>query len=61
MLNIVMEYAEGGDLSQRLKASKDRFMNEDLIWHYVIQMAQVLYSLEIDCEIAFVCVVFILI
>ena len=40
MLNIVMEIAEGGDLSQRIKACKHA-MSESAIWQYIIQMCQV--------------------
>ena len=43
MLNIVMEIAEGGDLSQRIKACKEghHAMSESAIWQYIIQMCQV--------------------
>ena len=36
----VQEYADCGDLAQRIKAHRERPMPEDLIWHYAIQMCQ---------------------
>ena len=36
----MQEYADCGDLSQRIKAHRDRAMPEELIWHYAIQMCQ---------------------
>ena len=41
-LNIVMEYADGGDLQSKINEMKNEngFFNESLIWNYSIQMIQ---------------------
>ena len=47
-LNIVMEYADGGDLQSKINIMKNEngFFNESLIWHYSIQMIQGLKALH---------------
>ena len=47
-LNIVMEYADDGDLFSKIKKMKNEkgFFNEDIIWHYSIQMIQGLKALH---------------
>ena len=47
-LNIVMEYADGGDLQSKINIMKNEngFFNESLIWHYSIQMIKGLKALH---------------
>ena len=47
-LNIVMEYADDGDLQTKINKMKNEngFFNESLIWHYSIQMIQGLKALH---------------
>ena len=47
-LNIVMEYADGGDLQSKINIMKNEngFFNESLIWRYSIQMIQGLKALH---------------
>ena len=47
-LNIVMEYADGGDLQSKINIMKNEngFFNESLIWHYSIQMIRGLKALH---------------
>ena len=46
MINIVMEYAEKGDLGQRIKARAGSPMDEEEIWHHLIQTCQGLVYLH---------------
>ena len=47
-LNIVMEYADDGDLQTKINKMKNEnaFFNESLIWHYAIQMIKGLKALH---------------
>jgi NIMA (never in mitosis gene a)-related kinase len=47
-LNIVMEYADDGDVESKIKNNKKNctFFNENLIWSYFIQILQGLYYLH---------------
>jgi len=46
MLCIIMEYASGGDLTQKIKAQQDRPFKEDLLWNFLIQISQGLKHLH---------------
>lgn len=39
-LNIIMEFCEGGDLSQFLKSQLGRPLKEEKLWKFIIQMCQ---------------------
>ena len=44
-LNIVMEYADGGDLAHKISLTKKtrKFFNENLIWEWIIQLLNEFY------------------
>lgn len=39
-LNIIMDYAAGGDLSKKIKQQNGIFFKEELLWNYLIQISQ---------------------
>ena len=45
ILNIIMEYADGGDLAHKISLTKKtrKFFNENLIWEWIIQLLNEFY------------------